>query len=73
MSQCIEEYDQEEFIGQIIDIFEDFLDDKEIVIPNRERDEDEDIDPEMSANIYGADYDKIADELRIMLRRWGVM
>ena len=31
-----------EFIGEIIDIFDDFLDDKQIVLPNKERDEADD-------------------------------
>ena len=30
--------DKKEFIGQVIDVFEDFLDEKGIVIPNEERD-----------------------------------
>lgn len=62
-----------EFKGQLIDIFEDFLDRKGIVIPNTERDEDEDLDPEESANIYGSDYDELADGLIDVLEHWGLM
>ena len=65
--------DEEEFIGQIIDTFEDFLDNKGVVIENEERDADEDLDAEMSVNIYGADYDYIADELRKIFRRWNII
>ena len=65
--------DEEEFIGQIIDTFEDFLDDKGIVIPNEEWETSEDYDPENAVNIYGADYDYIADELRRIFRRWNII
>lgn len=65
--------DEEEFIGQIIDTFEDFLDDKCIIIENEERDADEDLDAEMSANIYGTDYDYIADELKKVFRHWNII
>ena len=65
--------EEEEFIGQIIDTFEDFLDDKDVIIPNEERDTDEDLDAEMSVNIYGADYDYISDELRKIFRRWNII
>lgn len=62
--------DTTEFIGQIIDIFEDFLDEKGIVIVNPERDED---DEEMAANIYGSDYDRLSDEITDTLKRWNVI
>ena len=65
--------DEEEFIGQIIDTFEDFLDDKGIVVENEERDTDGDLDAETSANIYGADYDYISDELRKIFRHWNII
>ena len=62
--------DTTEFIGQIIDIFEDFLDEKGVVIENPERDED---DEEMAANIYGSDYDRLSDEITDTLKRWNVI
>lgn len=62
-----------EFKGQLIDIFEDFLDERGIVIPNPERDEDKDLDPEEAANIYGSDYDELADKLMDRLERWGLL
>lgn len=42
----INEMDKPELIGNIIDIFEDFLDDKGIIIPNPEKDEDPELDME---------------------------
>ena len=56
-----------ELIGQFIDLFEDFLDEKGVAIPNEERNED---DEECAANIYGADYDILADGIREILTRW---
>lgn len=62
--------DTTEFIGQIIDIFEDFLDEKGVVIENPERDED---DEEMAANIYGSDYDRLSNGITDTLKRWSVI
>lgn len=48
----INKMNKPELIGNIIDIFEDFLDDKGIIIPNPEKDEDPELDMESPANIY---------------------
>ena len=58
-----------EFIGEIIDIFEDFLEEKGITIPNPEKDED---DEENAAIIYGSDYGIIQDALELMMRNWKI-
>lgn len=65
--------DVPELIGQFIDLFEDFLDEKSIVIPNEERDEDKELDAENSANIYGSDYDTLSDGIEEILTRWGII
>lgn len=65
--------DAPEFVGQIIDTFEDFLDEKGIVIPNEERDNDEGLDPENSANIYGSDYGMLQDQLYDMMKNWNLI
>lgn len=65
--------DKAEFIGQIIDIFEDFLDEKGIVIENPERLEDPDFDPENPVNIYGSDYGDLQTQLEATMVRWGIM
>lgn len=62
-----------ELKGQLIDIFEEFLDSKGVIIPNPERDEDEDLDPEESANIYGSDYDELSDRLMETIENWGLL
>ena len=58
-----------EFLGQLIDVFEDFLDEKGIVIPNPEKDDD----PDNPANLYGTDYGNIQSALEEIWRpmcRW---
>lgn len=59
--------DLPEFLGQIIDIFEDFLEEKGIDIPNDEREDDN------SAIIYGTDYGILQSELEQTLIVWGVV
>lgn len=59
-----------EFIGQIIDIFEDFLDAKEIRLENELRDDDE--NPDIWSNIFGDDYYAIEDKLKKLLKNWSL-
>lgn len=54
-----------EFIGQIIDIFEDFLDFKGIEIENDEKEGDE-----TEAIIYGSDYGILQTNIETMLDNW---
>ena len=54
-----------EFLGQIIDVFEDFLDAKGITITHPE--------DESSANICGTDYDDLRRNLAEMMVNWGVI
>lgn len=58
-----------EFIGRIIDVFEDFLDEKGIVIPN----EDKEQSGEDAANIYGMDYGLIQSRLEGIMRCWNII
>lgn len=59
--------DEPEFIGRLVDIVEDFLSEKDVMIDNSERDED---DVEDAAIIYGDDYDWLADEFRYVMRAY---
>lgn len=59
--------DKAEFIGNIIDIFEDFLEEKGIDIPNDEKE-----DSENPAIIYGTDYGNLQDDLEAMMVAWNV-
>ena len=59
--------DRAEFIGQIIDIFEDFLEEKGIEIPNDDREDEND------AIIYGLDYGELQTKLESMMTSWGIL
>lgn len=53
-----------ELLGEIINVFENFLDEKGItpdMVPNSEREDDD------SAIIYGEDYDALADQIAAIL------
>ena len=65
----IGENDKAEFLGQIIDIFEDFLEERGVMFPNDERDQD----PDNAAIIYGADYGDLQDELTALMIGWDLM
>ena len=80
----IMENDYEEFLGQIVDTFEDFLDSAGMTIKSDERAADimdlvedgeyasveEAIEGECPAHIYGGDYDIIADAYRQISGSW---
>lgn len=57
-----------EKLGAIIEVFEDFLDERGIVIPNDEKCQDPD-----ASNIYGTDYGELEDRLEDVLRSLGMM
>ena len=58
-----------ESLACIIELFEDFLDKKGIVIPNDEKDQE----PESASNIYGTDYGNLEGQLEHLLIRLGMM
>ena len=62
----INENEKSEFIGQIIDIFEDFLEAHGVTIENPERD----ADPDYAAIIYGSDYDELDGWIDALLDNW---
>ena len=57
-----------ETIGCFIDIFEDFLEEKGIDIPNHEKDGDD-----YAAIIYGTDYGILSDKIESCLIALGVL
>ena len=64
--------DKLEFIGQIIDIFEDFLDEKGVKIDNPDRDRDAIGDASFSdTNIYGCDYGNLYNRIESTMTNWG--
>lgn len=56
-----------ELINALVDVFEDFLDERNIDIPNSERDD------ETSAIIYGEDFDTVSAGIEAVLKRTGVI
>lgn len=75
MANMITPENQPEFIGQIIDIFEDFLTEKGVTLNNPEIQEaiDEGEDPKGLAIIFGSDYSSLQDSLTDMLTEWHVL
>lgn len=63
----VQDFDKEEFYGQIIDVFEDFLSQKGITVHNPEKEEDGVGD---DVCIYGADYDWICEKLEKIMDNW---
>lgn len=61
----ISESDKKKFIGQIIDMFEDFLTEKKAFMNGKVASPDE-------AVIYGNDYDKLESHLNHMMKLWNV-
>lgn len=69
----IDQNDKAVFIGRIIDIFEDFLDEKGATLEPPEKSDEMELDGGTNANIYGSDYDSISDSLEALLRSWKVI
>lgn len=69
----INQNNKTEFIGCIIDIFEDFLDEKGVTLEVPEESDKMELDGGTTANIYGSDYDSISDSLEALLRSWKVI
>ena len=70
----VPENERPEFLGQIVDVFEDFLAEKGIQIQNPEKQEavsdGEDLDT--IAILYGTDYGNVENKVAEIMRRWGV-
>ena len=58
---------EEEFVGQIIDIFEDFLAEKKVNLYNTDKQ-----DKPNEAIIYGNDYNSLAKKIRVLMGNWNV-
>lgn len=62
----IQETDRAEFVGQLLDIFEDFLEEKHIEIENPEKLED-------AAILYGSDYNNLQTAVENTLINWQLL
>ena len=65
------EGERPEFLGQLVDIVEDFLAEHDVRIKNDERDTDP--DPDGAAIIYGSDYDELRERFTHMMTAWHVL
>jgi hypothetical protein len=68
LKEPLTQADKAELFGQIIDVFEDFLHEKNVTFENDERENSED-----AAIIYGSDYDAIRQELENLLVAWNLI
>ena len=66
----IRKADRPELFFLFIDIFEDFLDEKGVVIKHPV---DADDDESVGTNIYGEDYDRLCGEVENLLIAWGLL
>ena len=62
----IKREDLPEFLGQVIGVFEEFLEERNVAVYNPEREGDG------SAILYGSDYGDLQDELTAVLGAWNM-
>ena len=65
----IDSNEKAQFLGIIIDIFEDFLEAHDVKISNPEKCEE----PDNPAIIFGKDYDALAGDLEGFLAGYGIL
>lgn len=70
--------DRAEFIGQIVDVVEDFLEEKGVSFPEtpdlmREAGCSEEEIAENGAILYGENYDALADPIEAIMHSWGIL
>lgn len=68
LKEPLTQADKAELFGQMIDVFEDFLDEKHVWFKNNEREDTED-----AAIIFGTDYDAIVQKLKGILEAWNLI
>lgn len=56
------------FLADVVEVFEDFLDRRGIVIPNEDKEEDEG-----ASNIYGCDFAELSDNVEEVLIKYGFL
>ena len=66
--RSINDNDRREFLGNIMDAIEDFLEEKGIDIPNSEKEESDN-----PAILYGSDYGILCYDIERVLMAWGVL
>ena len=71
----VKDTEKAEFIGLIIDIFEDFLEERDVTLNNPEVGEaiESGDDPESLAIIYGSDYGDLENRLESLMKAWKII
>lgn len=64
----INKVSKNDFVANIIEAFEEFLESKDVVLDNTEKD-----DPDNQANIYGTDYGDLQTEIETILDNYGIV
>lgn len=67
--KCIDESERLSIIAQYIELFEDFLDERGIDIPNDEKEQS----PDSACTIYGTDFGELAGQIEYLLIKHGVL
>ena len=71
MKLIVNNQDMAEFLGQLIDVFDDFLEERDGRIPTSDAEMEENDELEESeARIYGSDYSELEENIRELLGNW---
>lgn len=71
MKLIVDNQDMAEFLGQLIDVFDDFLEERDVRIPtsDAEMEENDELE-ENEARIYGSDYSELEENIKELLGNW---
>lgn len=61
---------QPEFFGQLIDCFDDFLQEQDVRLPRSVKELEEGEEDNCNARIYGSDYDDLNSSIKQTIRSW---
>lgn len=61
---------QPEFFGQLIDCFDDFLQEQDVRLPRSVKEQEENEEGDCNARIYGSDYDDLNSKIRATIKSW---
>lgn len=66
----ITEEEQPEFFGQLIDCFDDFLQEQDVRLPRSVKELEENEEGDCNARIYGSDYDDLNSKIQATIKSW---
>lgn len=63
--------EQPEFFGQLIDCFDDFLEEQDVRLPRSDKEMADDGEDDCNAaRIYGSDYDDLNSKIQTTIKSW---